>query len=153
MPRKHLKGQTLSPTATVASSPSRTASTEGPSLEREAVKGALMVMYSCVASYCHPQMLLVHVDNPITTKIIHHYSSSCQVTRDPTDTPCPDSPPEPQTGGGGEPPCIIIWALPAPRRRVESWSPACHSAFGKIVPQSLCCRGSAVGSSPSPITE
>ncbi|KAM7245729.1 hypothetical protein CapIbe_002027 [Capra ibex] len=45
---------------------------------RETVKGALMVMYSCVASYCHPQMLLVHVDNPITTKIIHHYSSSCQ---------------------------------------------------------------------------
>ena len=47
---------------------------------RETVKGALMVMYSCVASYCHPQMLLIHVDNPITTKIIHHYSSSCQVT-------------------------------------------------------------------------
>ncbi|XDB48141.1 hypothetical protein AB1E18_001724 [Capra hircus] len=45
---------------------------------RETVKGALMVMYSCVASYCHPQMLLIHVDNPITTKIIHHYSSSCQ---------------------------------------------------------------------------
>ncbi|XP_025144976.3 LOW QUALITY PROTEIN: maestro heat-like repeat-containing protein family member 2A [Bubalus bubalis] len=45
---------------------------------RETVKGALMVMYSCVASHCHPQMLLIHVDNPITTKIIHHYSSSCQ---------------------------------------------------------------------------
>uniref|UniRef100_A0A4W2GP53 Maestro heat like repeat family member 2A n=1 Tax=Bos indicus x Bos taurus TaxID=30522 RepID=A0A4W2GP53_BOBOX len=45
---------------------------------RETVKGALMVMYSCVASYCHPQMLLIHVDNPITAKIIHHYSSSCQ---------------------------------------------------------------------------
>ncbi|XP_039090491.1 maestro heat-like repeat-containing protein family member 2A [Hyaena hyaena] len=45
---------------------------------RESVKGALMVMYSCVALYCHPQMLLTHVDNPITTKIIHHYSSSCQ---------------------------------------------------------------------------
>lgn len=47
---------------------------------RETVKSALMVMYSCVASYCHPQMLLTHVDNPITAKIIHHYSSSCQVT-------------------------------------------------------------------------
>lgn len=47
---------------------------------RETVKGALMVLYSCVASYCHPQMLLSYVDNPITTKIIHHYSSSCQVT-------------------------------------------------------------------------
>lgn len=46
---------------------------------RETVKGALMVMYSCVASHCHPQMLLAHVDNPITAKIIHHYSSSCQV--------------------------------------------------------------------------
>uniref|UniRef100_A0A673U762 Maestro heat like repeat family member 2A n=1 Tax=Suricata suricatta TaxID=37032 RepID=A0A673U762_SURSU len=45
---------------------------------RETVKGALMVMYSCVASYCHPQMLLAHADNPITAKIIHHYSSSCQ---------------------------------------------------------------------------
>uniref|UniRef100_A0A8D1FVC6 Maestro heat like repeat family member 2A n=1 Tax=Sus scrofa TaxID=9823 RepID=A0A8D1FVC6_PIG len=45
---------------------------------RETVKGALMVLYSCVASYCHPQMLLSYVDNPITTKIIHHYSSSCQ---------------------------------------------------------------------------
>uniref|UniRef100_A0A8C9JTS9 Maestro heat like repeat family member 2A n=1 Tax=Panthera tigris altaica TaxID=74533 RepID=A0A8C9JTS9_PANTA len=45
---------------------------------RETVKGALMVMYSCVASYCHPQMLLTHVDTPITTKIIHHFSSSCQ---------------------------------------------------------------------------
>ena len=44
------------------------------------MKGALMVMYSCVASYCHPQMLLTHVDNPITAKIIHHHSSSCQVT-------------------------------------------------------------------------
>lgn len=47
---------------------------------REAVKGALMVMYSCVALYCHPQMLLTHADNPVTTKIIHHFSSSCQVT-------------------------------------------------------------------------
>ncbi|XP_047726799.1 maestro heat-like repeat-containing protein family member 2A isoform X3 [Prionailurus viverrinus] len=45
---------------------------------RETVKGALMVMYSCVASYCHPQMLLTHVDTPITAKIIHHFSSSCQ---------------------------------------------------------------------------
>ncbi|XP_022265476.1 maestro heat-like repeat-containing protein family member 2A isoform X7 [Canis lupus familiaris] len=45
---------------------------------RETVKSALMVIYSCVASYCHPQMLLTHVDNPITAKIIHHYSSSCQ---------------------------------------------------------------------------
>nr|XP_044607410.1 maestro heat-like repeat-containing protein family member 2A isoform X2 [Equus asinus] len=45
---------------------------------RETVKSALMVMYSCVASHCHPQMLLTHVDNPITSKIIHHYSSSCQ---------------------------------------------------------------------------
>ncbi|XP_037705547.1 maestro heat-like repeat-containing protein family member 2A isoform X2 [Choloepus didactylus] len=45
---------------------------------REAVKSALMVMYSCVASYCHPQMLPPHVDSPITSKIIHHYSSSCQ---------------------------------------------------------------------------
>ncbi|CAI9152513.1 unnamed protein product [Rangifer tarandus platyrhynchus] len=45
---------------------------------RETVKGALMVMYSRVASCCHPQMLLTHVDNPITAKIIHHYSSSCQ---------------------------------------------------------------------------
>ncbi|XP_057602467.1 maestro heat-like repeat-containing protein family member 2A [Hippopotamus amphibius kiboko] len=45
---------------------------------RETVKGALMVMYSCVASYCPPQMLLTLVDSPITTKIIHHYSSSCQ---------------------------------------------------------------------------
>ncbi|XP_044922736.1 maestro heat-like repeat-containing protein family member 2A [Mustela putorius furo] len=47
---------------------------------RETVKSALMVMYSCVASYCHPQLLLTHVDNPITAKIIHHYSSSCQDT-------------------------------------------------------------------------
>ncbi|XP_053071963.1 maestro heat-like repeat-containing protein family member 2A isoform X3 [Acinonyx jubatus] len=45
---------------------------------RETVKGALMVMYSCVASYCHPQILLTHVDTPITAKIIHHFSSSCQ---------------------------------------------------------------------------
>lgn len=47
---------------------------------RETVKSALMVMYSCVASHCHPQMLLTHADNPITSKIIHHYTSSCQVT-------------------------------------------------------------------------
>ncbi|XP_051009621.1 maestro heat-like repeat-containing protein family member 2A [Acomys russatus] len=47
---------------------------------RETVKSALMVMYSCVSSYCHPQMLLTHVDSPITAKIIHHYSSSCQDT-------------------------------------------------------------------------
>lgn len=46
---------------------------------RETVKSALMLMYSCVASYCHPQLLLTLVDNPIATKIIHHYSSSCQV--------------------------------------------------------------------------
>ncbi|XP_023980516.1 LOW QUALITY PROTEIN: maestro heat-like repeat-containing protein family member 2A [Physeter macrocephalus] len=45
---------------------------------RETVKGALVVMYSCVASYCHPQLFLTHVDNPITAKIIHHSSSSCQ---------------------------------------------------------------------------
>ncbi|XP_006171221.1 maestro heat-like repeat-containing protein family member 2A isoform X1 [Tupaia chinensis] len=45
---------------------------------REAVKSALMVMYSCVASYCHPQMLFTHVDSTITSKVIHHYSSSCQ---------------------------------------------------------------------------
>ncbi|XP_059133991.1 maestro heat-like repeat-containing protein family member 2A isoform X4 [Peromyscus eremicus] len=45
---------------------------------RETVKSALMVMYGCVSSYCHPQMLLTHVDSPITAKIIHHYSSSCQ---------------------------------------------------------------------------
>ncbi|EPY76269.1 HEAT repeat-containing protein 7B1 [Camelus ferus] len=45
---------------------------------RETVKGTLMVMYSCVASHCHPQMLLTHLDNPITAKIVHHYSSSCQ---------------------------------------------------------------------------
>nr|KAF6496503.1 maestro heat like repeat family member 2A [Rousettus aegyptiacus] len=45
---------------------------------RETVKGALMVMYSCVASHCHPQMLLTHADNPIASKIIHHYTSSCQ---------------------------------------------------------------------------
>ncbi|XP_019483814.1 PREDICTED: maestro heat-like repeat-containing protein family member 2A [Hipposideros armiger] len=45
---------------------------------RETVKGALMVIYSCVATYCHPQMLLTHVDNPLTKKIIHHYTSSCQ---------------------------------------------------------------------------
>uniref|UniRef100_A0A2K6PU24 Maestro heat like repeat family member 2A n=1 Tax=Rhinopithecus roxellana TaxID=61622 RepID=A0A2K6PU24_RHIRO len=45
---------------------------------RETVKSALMVMYSCVASYCHPQLLLNLVDSPITAKIIHHYVSSCQ---------------------------------------------------------------------------
>ncbi|XP_006893585.1 PREDICTED: maestro heat-like repeat-containing protein family member 2A [Elephantulus edwardii] len=45
---------------------------------RETMKSALMDMYSFVASYCHPQMLLTHVNNPITTKIIHHYTSSCQ---------------------------------------------------------------------------
>uniref|UniRef100_A0A8C0ZNJ2 Maestro heat-like repeat-containing protein family member 2A n=1 Tax=Castor canadensis TaxID=51338 RepID=A0A8C0ZNJ2_CASCN len=45
---------------------------------RETVKSALMVMYSSVSSYCHPQMLLTYADSPITTKIIHHYSSSCQ---------------------------------------------------------------------------
>ncbi|XP_055146988.1 maestro heat-like repeat-containing protein family member 2A isoform X1 [Symphalangus syndactylus] len=45
---------------------------------RETVKSALMVMYSCVASYCHPQLLLNFVDSPITAKIIHHYVSSCQ---------------------------------------------------------------------------
>ncbi|XP_069868076.1 maestro heat-like repeat-containing protein family member 2A isoform X1 [Dipodomys merriami] len=48
--------------------------------KRENVKSALMVMYSCVSSYCHPQMLLTHVDSPITAKIVHHYSSSCQDT-------------------------------------------------------------------------
>ncbi|KAL6070320.1 hypothetical protein STEG23_008574 [Scotinomys teguina] len=46
--------------------------------KRETVKSALMVMYSCVSSHCHPQMLLTHMDSPITAKIIHHYSSSCQ---------------------------------------------------------------------------
>uniref|UniRef100_G3QJI1 Maestro heat like repeat family member 2A n=1 Tax=Gorilla gorilla gorilla TaxID=9595 RepID=G3QJI1_GORGO len=45
---------------------------------RETVKSALMVMCSCVASYCHPQLLLNLVDSPITAKIIHHYVSSCQ---------------------------------------------------------------------------
>lgn len=45
---------------------------------RETIKSTLMVMYSSVSTYCHPQMLLAHVDNPITAKIIHHYSSSCQ---------------------------------------------------------------------------
>ncbi|KAM6152765.1 LOW QUALITY PROTEIN: maestro heat-like repeat-containing protein family member 2A [Erethizon dorsatum] len=45
---------------------------------RETIKSALMVMYSCVSSYCHSQMLLAYVDKPITAKIIHHYSSSCQ---------------------------------------------------------------------------
>ncbi|XP_032968339.1 maestro heat-like repeat-containing protein family member 2A, partial [Rhinolophus ferrumequinum] len=45
---------------------------------RETVKSALMVMYSCVATFCHPQMLLSHVDKPLTAKIIHHYTSSCQ---------------------------------------------------------------------------
>uniref|UniRef100_A0A8C2W633 Maestro heat like repeat family member 2A n=1 Tax=Chinchilla lanigera TaxID=34839 RepID=A0A8C2W633_CHILA len=47
---------------------------------RETVKSTLMVMYSCVASHCHPQMLLTYVDSPITAKILHHYSSSCQDT-------------------------------------------------------------------------
>ncbi|KAB0396545.1 hypothetical protein E2I00_006753 [Balaenoptera physalus] len=86
---------------------------DSPSLEkkdhpwrRETVKGALMVMYSCVASYCHPQMLLTHVDNPITAKIIHHYSSSCQS-------------PGAQTGAWGLrgsltacsfPPLVMVWA-------------------------------------------
>ncbi|XP_077011610.1 maestro heat-like repeat-containing protein family member 2A isoform X2 [Tamandua tetradactyla] len=46
--------------------------------QRQTVKSALMVMYSCVASHCHPQMLLPNVDSPITSKIIHHYTSSCQ---------------------------------------------------------------------------
>ncbi|XP_037380153.1 maestro heat-like repeat-containing protein family member 2A [Talpa occidentalis] len=45
---------------------------------RETVKSALMVMYSCVASHCLPQVLLAHLDSPIMAKIIHHYSSSCQ---------------------------------------------------------------------------
>ncbi|XP_059560853.1 maestro heat-like repeat-containing protein family member 2A [Myotis daubentonii] len=45
---------------------------------RETVKSALMVMYSCVALHCHWQMLLTHVDTPITAKIIHHYTSSSQ---------------------------------------------------------------------------
>ncbi|PNI70226.1 MROH2A isoform 1 [Pan troglodytes] len=45
---------------------------------RETVKSALMVMYSCMASYCHPQLLLNLMDSPITAKIIHHYVSSCQ---------------------------------------------------------------------------
>ena len=52
------------------------------------VKSALMVMYSCVSSYCHPQMLLTHVDSPITSKIIHHYSSSCQVAHIQGVSPC-----------------------------------------------------------------
>lgn len=47
---------------------------------RETVKSALMVMYGCVATHCHPQVLLTHVDAPIAAKIIHHYTSSCQVT-------------------------------------------------------------------------
>ncbi|XP_036109258.1 maestro heat-like repeat-containing protein family member 2A [Molossus molossus] len=45
---------------------------------REAVKSALMVMYSCAALHCHWQALLTHVDTPITSKIIHHYTSSSQ---------------------------------------------------------------------------
>uniref|UniRef100_A0A8C5KPY9 Maestro heat-like repeat family member 2A n=1 Tax=Jaculus jaculus TaxID=51337 RepID=A0A8C5KPY9_JACJA len=47
---------------------------------RETVKSALMVIYSCVSLNCHPQMLLAYADSPITAKIIHHYSSSCQDT-------------------------------------------------------------------------
>lgn len=51
------------------------------------MKSALMVMYSCVALHCHWQMLLTHVDTPITAKIIHHYTSSSQVTQEDTDPP------------------------------------------------------------------
>ncbi|XP_054426726.1 maestro heat-like repeat-containing protein family member 2A [Pteronotus mesoamericanus] len=45
---------------------------------RETVKSALMVMYGCVALHCHWRMLRAHVDTPITSKIIHHYTSSSQ---------------------------------------------------------------------------
>lgn len=51
------------------------------------MKSALMVMYSCVALHCHWQMLRTHVDTPITAKIIHHYTSSSQVTPGATDPP------------------------------------------------------------------
>lgn len=61
---------------------------------REPVKSALMVMYSCVALHCHWQMLLTHVDTPITSKIIHHYTSSSQVTPETAD---------PHSGPGGRP--------------------------------------------------
>lgn len=44
------------------------------------MKGTLMVMYSRVASCCHPQMLLTHMDKPITAMIIHHCCSSCHAT-------------------------------------------------------------------------
>ncbi|KFO32438.1 HEAT repeat-containing protein 7B1 [Fukomys damarensis] len=46
--------------------------------QREAIKSTHMMMYSCVSSSCHPQMLLAYVDSPTMAKIIHHYSSSCQ---------------------------------------------------------------------------
>lgn len=78
MPRKHLKGQTLSPTATVASSFSLASQKDHP-WRRETVKGALMVMYSCVASY-YPQMLLVHAWTTPSPPRSSTYSSSCQVT-------------------------------------------------------------------------
>ncbi|KAM6155719.1 maestro heat-like repeat-containing protein family member 2A [Rhynchocyon petersi] len=45
---------------------------------RERLKGALMRMYGCVASYCHPQMLRTLVEDPIATQIIQHYASSCK---------------------------------------------------------------------------
>ena len=61
-----------------------------------------MVMYSRVASCCHPQMLLTHVDNPITAKIIHHYSSSCQATPGAHRCAVPRRcPPEALAGAGG----------------------------------------------------
>ncbi|KAM6178445.1 maestro heat-like repeat-containing protein family member 2A [Rhynchocyon petersi] len=45
---------------------------------QESLKSVLMDMYGCVATYCHPQMLLTQLEHIITTKIIRHYSSSCQ---------------------------------------------------------------------------
>uniref|UniRef100_A0A5F8GQ59 Maestro heat like repeat family member 2A n=1 Tax=Monodelphis domestica TaxID=13616 RepID=A0A5F8GQ59_MONDO len=45
---------------------------------REVVKSALMVMYSSVAAYCHPKMLLPRVEREITKKVLHHYATSCQ---------------------------------------------------------------------------
>lgn len=79
---------------------------------RETVKGALMVMYSCVASHCHPQMLLTHADNPIASKIIHHYTSSCQVTPG-RHTPAPGA-----------------WGLPASIRAVGEAGSRTQAAHG-----------------------
>ncbi|CAM9351687.1 unnamed protein product [Rangifer tarandus platyrhynchus] len=54
--------------------------TEGPSLEAGDGEGRTHGDVQCVASCCQPQMLVIYVYNPITAKIIHHYSSSCQTT-------------------------------------------------------------------------